>query len=321
MGSGIGRETGDDGIRWYHDDRRRALSVTTVLKALEEDTTGLDYWKRQNDGTGDAPYHQHLFWVSGPRGTLAHYATLNPLADREMWGDEEQHSLTQLVEGVQDDELRAEWRSKGVPTDTTAIAYSVLRNNDTVESREQYELFFGDVALSDVVLRDVEWVRETFQTEVQPALGIDDDSVIGVEQYLLHDDGGCHPYGGQCDLLYENPDGETVLVDLKTSSSLRQKHVLQSVAYATAVEGADHIAIESVDRLAVVRCHPDSKTWQVHSHDVPTHASGVDNYTTDGWFEDEYGNWSYESRDDMWDTFARLTGRAYEQFGDGADED
>lgn len=314
MDSDISRGQDDDGHRWYKTDDFTAMSVTTVLDFLEEDLTGLEYWKRANNGQGDNAWHQHLFWYSGPRGTLCHYQVLNEFADEELWGKEERESLDQMIAGQPlDQELIENWHNERVPVDEDEIIYSVLNRKEVVETREQYQASFIESEkehnLLDICYNDVEWFNNQFN-DVADELGITQDSIISIERFLLDNDLG---YGGQCDLVYENPDGETVLADLKTGSFL-QKHRLQAVAYSKAVERADDIQVSDVDRLEVITIHPDKKHTIVHSHSEPDYISetGVE-YETDDWFVDPYGNWEYESLDEMWETFELLVAEAHDE--------
>jgi len=142
MPDGIDRDTDDDGNRIYEftDDRcGSALSVTTVLKReLNQSLKGLYMWKQNNDGSDDAPYHQHLFWYSKQLGTLAHYRALSTLT-KGLWGPEEARATQQLLQGP-DRETRQEWRDDDVPTSLEAITYSVLkkRDHEGIEQRTQF---------------------------------------------------------------------------------------------------------------------------------------------------------------------------------------
>lgn len=302
----ISRST-TDAKRWYfrHPNRRACLSVTTVLKELEEDLTGLHYWKRKHDGTGDAAHHEHLFWYSGRRGTLCHYQALvkfeEQYDDENMWGVEESRAMTEILGGPPDDTFDE------ASHDMDEITYSIMKNQDIVADREQWEgLFEGNTQLIDVLKRDVDWFVETFE-KVCDLLGVNDDSVIAVEKFMLNDEYG---YGGQTDLVYEDPAGNIVVADLKTSSGLRQKHRLQAVAYAKSVEQSDAIPVDKVDRVEVWRLHPDSETWEVHSDKEPKHAEGIENFTTEYWLKDKYGDFEYESTEEMWEKFKELADKA-----------
>lgn len=306
----ISREADSDGRRWYTRSGVSALSVTTILGiALEEDETGLEIWKKKNDGSGDNAHHEHLYWYSGPRGTLCHYQALKRFeehfdGDEDMWGDEEMEAMRKVTEGPE------EGTFEDASHDLEDITYSVLVNQDAVRSREQYEhLFKGSTRLVDVLHADLGYFVETFG-RVCEELGIDSESVIRVEKYLLNEK---DMYGGQCDLLYEDPQGNVVLADLKTSGSLRQKHRLQGVAYMKAVEKEPGLP-EKVDRIEVIRIHPDSQTWQVHSHEVPEHVEHLapEHYTDEHWFTDQWGEFDYDDLEDMWETFKQLTEDAHD---------
>lgn len=331
---GITRREDDSGLRWYTDGDNRAMSVTTVLGFLDEDTTGLEYWKRNNQANGDDFHWSHIFWYSAPRGTLCHYHALNQFADEELWGKEERESLQQVTEGPQpssasDCEFHDTYTDEcyscmegaldaGASYDESDVVYSILKNQEVVadsdessdganasveavrpvDTREEFDDLSENISLSDVVLNDISWFTDTFE-DVRQDLGITQDSVIAVENFLLDSPNN---YAGQCDLLYEDPSGNVVMADLKTSSGLRQKHVLQAVAYGKAVERTDDLP-DTVDRHEVIRLHPDTKTYQVHTDKEASHMSEYDWHTSDGWFSDSYGDYDYDDIDEMYAEF------------------
>lgn len=309
---GISRDKDNDGNRWYENGDTEALSVTTILGFLDEDTTGLEYWKDKNDGRGDSAYWQHLFWYSRHRGTLCHYQALKQFEDcfdgGDMWGEEEQYSMSHILKGPEENwsDEPDDWSD--VPECTKEIAYSVLKRQERVYDRAEFDHMETVPDLIDVCLEDLEWFSEQFE-QICDDLCIDSGSVRAVERFLLEEEYG---FGGQTDLLYEASDGAMVVVDLKTSSSLRQKDRLQTVAYAKAVEKADW-GPEAVDRVEVIRITPDKREYQVHSHEVPEHAEDLDYYTSEHWFEDYYGDFEYDSLDEMWEKFCELTEKAYKQ--------
>lgn len=305
----ISRDQDEKGRRWYErDDGTTFMSVTTVLDFLEEDTTGLDIWKERNDGEGGSPHHEHLYWYSGPRGTLCHLHALRTFEeaadDESLWGEEETKAIQKIVRGPSDDAFEE------ASTDETDVVYSILRKRNTVTSRDEYDaLFAGSLSLSDIMYQDQQYFVSAFEA-VCDLLGVTEDTVIAVEKFMLNEADG---YGGQTDLVYEDPHGDIVVADLKTSSGLRHKHRLQAVAYAKAIEKADDVDVESVDRVEVWRIHPDSETWAVHSHEVPPHAEDVDNYTDDHWFKDKWGDFDYDDLEDMWTAFTELADEAHER--------
>jgi len=312
----ITRKT-ENGLRWYSDGDNSVLSVTTVLGFLQEDTTGLEKWKSRNDGTDGNPHHEHIYWYSAPRGTLCHYQALQHFEDafdvsENMWGEEEADSMTQVSDGP------SEGTFDTASHDLDDITYSILANKGVVDSREQYEAMFADTELADICRRDVDYFTEQF-LDICDELGVDTESVITVERYLVNGEDG---YGGQCDMLYEDPEGNVVVADLKTSSALRQKHRLQSVAYMKAVEKADN-GPDKVDRIEVWRICPEEDSWQVHSHTVPNHVEHLYDeqnvedaaYTDAHWYDDKWGEFEYGSIEDMWDTFKDITKTAYDSRG------
>lgn len=312
---GIDRYKDDEGRRHYTSGDIDVLSVTTILNNLDEDTTGLEIWKRRNNGKGDNAYHEHLFKYKTFRGTLCHYQALVAFEHvfeegDTMWGPNEMEAMSFMIEHDRDRDY----------------VYSMLKDHGYVDSRVEFEdryvakhcttchqnvqtiskncPFCGrflqsklTTTLTDINRDDVAWFVEAFE-EICDVLGITTDSIIRVERFMVHEE---YNYGGQTDLIYEDPDGKVVVADLKTSSSLRHKHRLQAVAYAKAAEVDEDMPFNHVDRVEVIRIHPDSRTWEVHSDkDVSEH------HSADDWFVDPWGKFKYEDIDEMWETFKSL---------------
>lgn len=280
MGDKVSRTTAEDGSRVYNEAGAAVPSVTTVLNEYDADTSGLKYWKKQNDGRGDNADHELLFWYSRHRGTLSHSAALSTVTDKTLWSGDERSSLRAIEERAHD-------------VDTI---YSVAKSHEPerigleswdefAEWREEFGTNGTDATLMDLLWNDVNYVKEQFAA-IADTLGITPDSTIFVEEKFVEDDAcahhsvpqncdrwphNCRPvgYGGQLDLAYEDPDGNTVVADLKTSSSCRYKHQMQASAYG-------HALSPDFDRLEVIRISPKKGTFDVHSHETPT-----DLHTTD----------------------------------------
>ena len=304
----IERYQDDDDRRHYVYDGVDVLSVTTILSELEESTKGLDWWKRQNNGVGDNADWRHLFWYKTFRGTLCHYQALVTFdnafdSDDGMYGASEMEAMQELMMADAGEKTYPGDDGTSVTSTPDEVLYSVLKDHGYVDDWYDYNKAYQDHSLMDVHRQDVQFFKDAFD-EICQALGITEESVISVERFMLNEDIG---YGGQCDLLYEDPDGNIVVADLKTSSGLRQKHRLQSVAYAKAVEQDEDIDVDEVDRVEVIRIHPDTETWEVHSHEQAT-----EHHTTQYWYKDKYGNFEYESNEEMWETFKELSERVQE---------
>jgi hypothetical protein len=218
--------------------------------------------------------------------------------------------------GPREDEI-AEW-DDGVPTDMDSIAYSIAANHEHeyVDTRADD----NEMRVFDLLNEDVAWAKERFN-EVIEWLGIDP---IAVEQYLVHED---YYYGGQCDLLYEDANGNTVLADLKTSSGLREKHVLQAIAYKRMVEdgtislehdstendtsetGRDctEVPIDTIDRCEIIRLNADKQDVMVHGSDYPDHVDRDDDrYEAATFYSDYYGDYTYSNDSEIWAQFRDL---------------
>lgn len=282
-----------DGLRFYTnvEENVSAPSVTTVIgEQLVEDGSGLHYWKQNNDGQEDNPFHEHLFWYSAPLGTLCHYEALKTFED-DLYGDEERTAMRQLVSGPTGDTAR-KWQNEGIPTSRDAIAYSVLKKRKWTDVEER-----GDSVpdLFKIAREDCEWFSKQFSSLCDEC-GVTDDSVLCVEQFLLDGDLA----GGQCDMVYED-DGEYVVADLKTSSGFRQKHLIQCHAYAMLLENSASIPVDSIDRYEVWRANPERREVRIHSN-----VEASEHHTTEHFYDDEYGNWEYDDSQEVRDTFEAM---------------
>lgn len=303
----IQRDKDSDGRRYYTDGKIKVYSVTTILNELDDDMTGLYYWKKKNDGVGDNAHWKHLFWYKTYRGTLCHYQALVLFKDSfveegSMWGGGEQFALERIMYGPTEEEVD-DFREVGASTNMNDILYSVLKDHGIVDTRAEYN-DMPNSNLLDIATADQKWFVRTFK-EIMEHIEIDSSNILSVERFLLNADYG---FGGQCDLMYEDKDGNVVVADLKTSSGLRHKHILQSVAYSRAIEQAHDIDVDMVDRVEIIRIHPDTQTWEIHSHDKATQY-----HTDEGWFTDRWGNYEYGSLEEMWETFVALARSVHER--------
>lgn len=286
----------DDNHEYYEKDGVQYPPVSTVTSYLDVDMTGLNKWQAKHDGSGDGAYHEHLFWYSRHRGTITHYQCLNPLADGELVSADERQSIRQILCGP-DAEETDEW-DEDTPTSLSAIVYSVMKhhNHDYINSRDEYQ---HDTELFSILEDDYEWANNEFDT-LQDELGI---NPIAVEQYLVHED---YKYGGQCDLLYEDPNGNVVLADLKTSSGIREKYLLQTAAYKRAIEDTDGLP-DTVDRCEIIRLNADKHDVQVHGSVYPEYVDDdADYYETYQFYTSYYGDYDYDNMNEMWAQYREL---------------
>jgi hypothetical protein len=225
---------GEEG-RVYYDSASELIcpSVTTVThqRVDPDKEAALEGWRSRYDGSSEycSPHWEEQMKYKGWRGTLAHYNCLSPLGDTSA-GVESYHDAVGDERGME--EYEAEYKLK------------------------TYGEYDGDDAWNSA-MREIHWVYNKFFDDVAPDLGISQESTIDVERYALDTTYG---YAGQFDLLYENPDGDTVLADLKTSSGIREDYKLQLAAYAKAID-------EDVDTLQVIRIYPDKKEVEVQTNE------------------------------------------------------
>ena len=289
-------------------------SVTTVLETRDDDKSNLYAWQERNDGTGDNAFHEHLFWYSRHIGTLGHWHALHELDPELEWTEDEAESAWILnnVATVTDDsdyEAYSERLGRSFTVDgeehpeihdasPREVLYSVLKSQHGVETWgeffDKFNPYEGHDYYSGEVLQqadsDIAFFRDG-QKRLWSKLGIDRDSIITVEQFLFNED---YKYAGQVDLVYEDVNGYMVVADLKSSSGCYDKHQMQGAAYGKAIEMADSVPVESVDRLEVHRSHPRSGQMAVHTH---SDADGqMDIHTTQYWRDGFNAQWeAFES--------------------------
>ena len=266
----IQRWLDEDGKRIYENQGTgdQAYSVTTILdgpkteeKPVSEKTqaemTGIDYWKKNNDGIGDNADWEDILHYKTNRGTLAHYRAFNRFdhafmeAD-SMWTEDEQSSL----DNIQDKK------------DNDNYIYSIVKDKDFVNDRDAYEILKEneDYDLNDIMKNDLEYVEEEFD-KICRDKHIKASNVEQVEAMFVMPGNDEHAgFGGQADLLYKDPNtGDHVVADLKTSKRIYDKHKQQIAAYAYAAEKHPKLNGHTVDRGEIIRINPDSKETEVYT--------------------------------------------------------
>ncbi len=284
-------------VRLYWDTEREdesplLPSVTSILDTRDEDKSGLHNWQDRNDGDGDNAYHKHLFFYKRHRGTLAHWYALKTLDPSLEWSPDEAQSVWAL-NNIRNQHDPTTWPETH-DAQPREVLYSVCKDQHGVETwGEFYDEYAPslsasafDDALYEQARRDVDFFVEAFD-RVTTKLPL--DRVIDVETYIFDEE---YEYAGQADLLYKDSYGDIVLADLKTSSGCYTKHKLQTAAYAKAVERDDAFPVSTVDRLEVIRIHPDTGQYAVHTSD-----------NTFGPHTSTYWNRDYN---DLWNEFADL---------------
>lgn len=263
----------------YTDGENEYPSVTTVLGSRDTDTTGLEIWKKRNSGVGDKADWRHLSWYARNRGTLLHYHVLNRLYNGELWGADETESIGELQQ-YNDDDSRV---------------YSLLRHkkrSTDVSTRGEFYDSWTHVNVMDIFEKDKRWFIDT----VEDMLDVCVDEILHVEQYLHSD---TLQLGGQVDLVYRDVYGDVVVADLKTSSSLRGKHILQGYTYAAML--VDCGVVDHIDRIEVWQVNPELSEANIHSHD-----SISEYHVTDDWWNDEWDNYDWDSHDEIYQTIGEV---------------
>lgn len=307
---------GPDGIdvRLYSRGDSNLPSVTTVLKTRDDDKSNLYAWQDRNDGEGDNAYHKHLFWYSRHVGTLGHWHALTNLDNDLEWSRDEAESLWAIknVDEITDDSLYeahdpdigyfvvdGEDHEEIWDANSREVFYSILKSEHAVETwGEFYQEYppyrnndYYSEAFVEQAQRDIEFFVSA-QQRLWSKLGIESGEIIEVEKFLFNQEYG---YAGQVDLVYRDQDGDIVVADLKSSSGCYDKHQMQGAAYGKAIECADDVPVETVDRLEVHRAHPRSGQMAVHTSE---HTKTQDIHTTKYWSD---------TFEELWRDFEALT--------------
>jgi hypothetical protein len=264
----------DGEIRVYFDTTTDtppmpSVSVVKGLRVDPEKEDALEGWMNRYDGQSKwaRPWWRDQRQFKALRGTIVHFAILSDLG--EAGGNTYFHEVGdgQLADWGYEEYWAKyclhKWSTKAPSANTDEVPYTP-RNNE-----------YDGVHAWDRAVRDTSWAASAFhermmegddsqrESSSQSASQADEggrlerDNVLEVEEFVLDREYG---YAGQYDLLYETPDGRTVLSDLKTSSGVRFDHKLQSAAYKRAVEHQENIEI---DECEIIRLHPDSETVEV----------------------------------------------------------
>jgi hypothetical protein len=285
-------------------------SVTTVLETRDDDKSNLYAWQDRNDGEGDNAYHKHLFWYSRHIGTLGHWHALHTLDNNLDWSEDEAESAWILnnIDTITDNstytayserlghefEIDGEDHTEIHDASPREVLYSIQKSQHGVESwgefydeyspHESHDYYTAGVLAQSQ--SDVEFFVDG-QQRLWSKLDISSEDIIAVEKFLFNEE---YKYAGQVDLVYEDGDGNVVVADLKSSSGCYDKHQMQGAAYGKAIEMADDVPVDSVDRLEVHRAHPRSGQMAVHTHRDAVGQRAV--HTTQYWRDGFDAQWS-----------------------------
>jgi len=276
----INRYLDDEERRHYEKDPDLDVySVTTILDDDEEP----DYitgWKNKNNGVGDAAYWEHILEYKQNRGTMAHYAALSQLEQYhphsdQLWSEDEKSSLNEIMDRVGNDEFM----------------YSIMKDRGWIPNQDAFEQYqeMEDTELDDILYKDLDFFKDKF-AETMLEKGVTPEDVLSVEHMFAlpeNPESGHAGYGGQADMIYEDPaTGEHVVVDLKTSKDIYDKHKHQAAAYAQAALESPDMNGDYIDRAEIWRFNPDQEEKEIYE---------LDNHK-------EY-----------WEDFAKMTAEAYKK--------
>jgi hypothetical protein len=256
----IQRYLDDNDDRHYTNGEDDVYSVTTILdKEHESEPPWITNWKENNDGRGDNADWQHILEYKQNRGTLAHYAALSQLEDKhphddQLWSGDERQSLNQIMDRVGDVEF----------------LYSILKDRGMIESRHTFEPVKDEIDLTDILYDDLGYFKDQF-ADTMLSKGVTPRDVMSVEHMFAlpeNEEAGHAGYGGQADMIYEDPEtGEHVVIDLKTSKDVYDKHKKQLSAYSQAAMESPEMNGDYIDRAEVWRFFPDEEESEIYVMD------------------------------------------------------
>lgn len=272
----VERGTDEWGLRVYRRGDSEAYSVTTIIDPFpngydewneekksefpfhkEIDTGGgLFYWKNIYDGAGGKYDSDIITEYAGTRGTLAHEEVFENYVDdpekvkgntEKYWKDLEELEASEDDLGPLKDII--DWKGDD---EFEVLEYDENPSGFASNGRELAE-------------KEISWVEEKFE-DLEQDLGLSKDRVIAAEKEFVHT--AQHPvdgdetvsYGGTVDMIYEDEDGENVLLDLKTGS-LKPNYVVQSAAYKEAVENSGSFEIDNIDRVVIPSIDPETMMY------------------------------------------------------------
>lgn len=245
----VSRYQDDYGRRHYQTTKNGeqvdVLSVTTIIDQ-KETPEALTEWQNRNDGEGDNANHEHLLWYKANRGTLCHYTALSIFEhahdEPELYSEDEAESEEELDNNHSPDKL-----------------YSLLNDKGIVETREEFNQLDNKPTIKDIYEEDAELFKQVFNT-IMIKKGISSENILEIEKMFIATPSE-YGYGGQVDMVYREPEtGDTVICDLKTSSAVHDKHLIQGAAYAHALKSEN--VIDDYDKVEVIRIHPDSGDFE-----------------------------------------------------------
>lgn len=243
--SELSRYIDENGRRHYQLDGRDVLSVTTILDEMGTPEELTD-WRERNDGEGDNANHEHLVWYKANRGTLLHYEALSMFEeahdDPELFSEDEAQSQEELFD-----------------THSPTKVYSVLKDKGMVDTEVEKSDLAEEIKLEDIYEEDKKVFLNAFRT-IAASNNINSENVMEIEKMFISEPEDGIAYGGQIDLVYRNDD-KLIVADLKTSSGVRDKHLLQGAAYAYAVSDLEDL--DNLPTVQIIRIHPDSGGWSL----------------------------------------------------------
>lgn len=253
----INRYLDDEEKRHYEKDPDLDVySVTTILDD-DEEPGYLTGWKQKNNGVGDNADWEHILEYKQNRGTMAHYTALSQLEQHhphseELWSGDEEQSINAIMDRVGDDDFM----------------YSVMKDRGWVNTQEEFETYREneDTEIDDILYKDLDFFKDAF-AETMLDKGVTPEDVMSVEHMFAlpeNEESGHKGFGGQADMIYEDPvTGEHVVVDLKTSKDVYDKHKHQAAAYAQAALESPDMNGDYIDRAEIWRFNPDQEEKEI----------------------------------------------------------
>lgn len=223
----------DNEIRLYYtpDLSFVAPSVTSITsrRVDQERDDAIGGWKDRYDGSSSycKPHWKRQLKFKGWRGTLIHYTCLSTLGSTSSGNESYYTRVGDTDRGIE--EYKAE---RG------------LKQMDEYDGADAW----------NKSCRDSYWAKQEFE-DLCAERGIDEETIVAIEEYVCEE---TFQFAGQADMVYEDEEGELVVVDIKTGSAVRMDNKVQIAAYAYALP-------YDIDRAEIWRLYPDDSDVEIQS--------------------------------------------------------
>lgn len=245
-------------IRVYNLDDTYIPSMSTLKKFKLSDDNPYKWWQYKNNGKKGSPNYKDLMELLSVRGTLIHAETLSNFVKGDIYGEEEEDA-DYIIDNYE------EHRNQNMDVKTEWIPENVPYFKDNESPRD--------------------WVNRTVPKIENAMMDMLSDigKVIAVEKYVCSKELGM---AGQVDLVAETTDGETLVIDLKATSSIKESHKKQIRGYGEILREEYDIPI---DNYRIVRANTrNSKENELCDTQILQKGMSINHSRDVSWTDDVY---------------------------------